>query len=78
MMPTSTPLTGTPLSATRRRISPGAHIDALALAGSTGIVFVAGDRLLVGLGSALVIPLENGLDSSADLARVRHLSLIHI
>jgi menaquinone-specific isochorismate synthase len=72
MMPTSTPLTGTPLSATRRRISPGAHIDALALAGSTGIVFVAGDRLLVGLGSALVIPLENGLDSSADLARVRH------
>lgn len=66
MMPTPSPL-----SATRRRIPPGAHIEALALAGSTGIVFYAGDRLLVGLGSALVIPLENGLDSPADLTNVR-------
>jgi menaquinone-specific isochorismate synthase len=78
MMATPIPSSATPLSATRRRIPPGAPIDGLALAGSSGIVFDAGDRLLVGLGSALVIPLENGLDSPADLARVRRtLAAIH-
>ncbi|HWE68724.1 MAG TPA: isochorismate synthase [Acidimicrobiales bacterium] len=70
-MATPAPSSATPLSATRRRIPPGAPIDGLALAGSSGIVFDTGDRLLVGLGVALLIPLENGLDSPADLARVR-------
>ncbi|HEX3840398.1 MAG TPA: isochorismate synthase [Acidimicrobiales bacterium] len=63
--------TPTSLSATRRRLPPETQIDPWALAGETGILFDAGDRLLVGIGSALVIPLETGLDSPGDLARVR-------
>jgi menaquinone-specific isochorismate synthase len=64
-------VTSRPLTATRRRLPPGTEIDPWALAGATGILFDAGDRLLVGIGSALVIPLETGLDSPADLDRVR-------
>jgi menaquinone-specific isochorismate synthase len=63
--------TSRPLTATRRRLPPGTEIDPWALAGPTGILFDAGDRLLVGIGSALVIPLETGLDSPTDLDRVR-------
>ena len=63
--------TATGLSATRRRVPPGPPIDPYALAGNTGIVYDSGDRLLVGIGSALTLPLEAGLDSASDLARIR-------
>jgi menaquinone-specific isochorismate synthase len=63
--------TASPLSATRRRVRPGPPIDPYALAGGTGIVYDSGDRLLVGLGSALTLRLDAGLDSASDLGRVR-------
>jgi menaquinone-specific isochorismate synthase len=63
--------TATALSAVRRRVPPGPPIDPYALAGSTGIVYDSGDHLLVGIGSALVLPLQAGLDSPADLGRIR-------
>lgn len=59
------------LTAVRRRLSPGPALDPYALAGPTGIVFDTGDRLLVGIGSALIIPLGDGLDSPPDLSRAR-------
>jgi menaquinone-specific isochorismate synthase len=63
----------TPPSATRRRIPFGPPIDPYALAGDTGILFDAGERLLVGIGSAFTIPLPSGLDSAVDLARARRI-----
>jgi menaquinone-specific isochorismate synthase len=69
-MTTSTPLSLS-LSAIRRRVPPGPPIDPYALAGSTGIVYDSGDRLLVGIGSARILPLETGLDSPSDLLRIR-------
>jgi len=59
------------LTAVRRRLPPGPALDPYALAGPTGIVFDTGDRLLVGIGSALTIPLGAGLNSTPDLDRAR-------
>ncbi|HVB94126.1 MAG TPA: isochorismate synthase [Acidimicrobiales bacterium] len=63
----------TPLSAIRRRVPPGPPIDPYSLAGSTGILYDSGERLLVGLGSALTLPLGTGLDSPSDLDRIRRI-----
>ncbi|HEY1988542.1 MAG TPA: isochorismate synthase [Acidimicrobiales bacterium] len=60
-----------PPSAVRRRVSPGPTIDPYALAGNTGILYDSGDRLLVGIGSALTLPLEDGLDAPSGLERIR-------
>jgi menaquinone-specific isochorismate synthase len=61
----------TPRLAVRRRVPPGPPIDPYALAGNTGILYDSGDRLLVGIGSALTLPLEDGLDVPSDLGRIR-------
>jgi menaquinone-specific isochorismate synthase len=60
-----------PLAAVRRRVPPGPPIDPYALAGNTGILYDSGDRLLVGIGSALTLPLESGLDPPSGLDRIR-------
>ncbi|MGH9098047.1 MAG: isochorismate synthase, partial [Acidimicrobiales bacterium] len=62
-----------PRFAVRRQISPGPAIDPYALAGNTGILYDSGDRLLVGIGSALTLPLEDGLDGPSGLERIRRL-----
>lgn len=60
-------MTGTPpLRAVRRALSPGPAIDPYELAGPDGIVFDTGDRVLVGIGRALVIPLAGGLDGTSE------------
>jgi len=65
---------GTPgLVATRFPLDPGPAIDPFALAGPTGIVVHTGSRVLVGLGTALTIPLASGLDSDVDIDRVAEL-----
>jgi menaquinone-specific isochorismate synthase len=58
------------LVAVRLPLDPGPPIDPYALAGPTGSVFRTRDRVLVGLGSALVIPLPQGLGSPADVREV--------
>ena len=63
--------TAAPLSAARRRVPPGPPIDPYALAGNTGILYDSGDRLLVGIGSALTLALEDGLDAPSGLDRIR-------
>lgn len=61
----------TPLAGVRRRLGPGTPIDPYALAGAEGVVFDTGRRVLVGMGRALVIGLEGGLESSSGLRRAR-------
>jgi len=56
--------------AVRLPLDPGPRLDPYALAGPTGIVFQSSDRVLVGLGGALTLPLPHGLEASADVARV--------
>jgi len=58
------------LVAVRLPLDSGPPIDPYALAGPTGAVFRTRDRVLVGLGSALVIPLPHGLGSPADVREV--------
>jgi menaquinone-specific isochorismate synthase len=60
---------GTPV-AVRLPLDPGPPIDPYALAGPTGIVFQSPDRMLVGLGVALTLPLPHGLEASGDVAEV--------
>jgi isochorismate synthase len=57
------------LAAVRFPLDPGPPIDPFALAGSTGILFHAEGRVLVGLGTALAIGLPHGLDSVGDVRR---------
>jgi menaquinone-specific isochorismate synthase len=57
-------------AAVRLPLDPGPPIDPYALAGPTGIVFQSADRILVGLGGALTLPLPYGLEASADVAEV--------
>ncbi|MHB1711943.1 MAG: isochorismate synthase [Acidimicrobiales bacterium] len=61
-----------PLVAICRPLPAGIPVDPYVLAGTSGIVFDTGSRLLVGVGSALTIPLARGLDSPSDLDGVRH------
>ncbi len=63
--------TDAPRFAVRRRVPAGPPIDPYALAGNTGFLYDSGDRLLVGIGSALTLPLEDGLDEASDLGRIR-------
>lgn len=62
-----------PLTAIRRTLPAGMPVDPYALAGADGTVFDTGVRLLVGVGSALTIPLERGLTSLSDLDEVRRI-----
>jgi menaquinone-specific isochorismate synthase len=55
------------LVAARIPLDPGPPVDPFALAGATGILFHTGGRVLVGLGTALTIPLPHGLESEPDL-----------
>lgn len=48
--------------AVRFALPPGSPIDPFALAGATGVVLADGDRVVVGLGRALVLDLPEGLD----------------
>ena len=57
------------LAAVRFPLDPGPPIDPFALAGSTGILFHAEGRVLVGLGTALTIALPHGLDADGDVRR---------
>ena len=59
------------LTAVRRPLGPGPPVDPYALAGESGIVFDTGARILVGLGTALIIPLTAGLGSAVGRDRVR-------
>ncbi len=61
-------MTGSPgrLVAARFALDPGPSIDPFALAGTTGILFHAEGRVLVGLGTALDIELPDGLDGDGD------------
>src|SRR5664280_1214818 len=61
------------LVATRFPLDPGPAIDPFTLAGSSGIVVHTENRVLVGLGTALTIPLGSGLDSDVDIDRVAEL-----
>jgi menaquinone-specific isochorismate synthase len=54
--------------AARFPLDPGPPIDPFALAGRTGILFHSGDRVRVGLGTALRIALPDGLDSTTGLS----------
>ena len=67
------PLGASGLVATRFPLDPGPAIDPFTLAGPSGIVVHTGNRVLVGLGTALTIPLASGLDSDADINRVAEL-----
>lgn len=64
-------MTGSPaaVAAVRLGLDPGPPIDPFALAGPDGILFRAGDQALVGLGTALTIPLRRGLEAPSDLDR---------
>jgi len=62
---------GTPGVAVRRRLPPGAAIDPYALAGAEGVVFDTGRRVLVGVGRALTVALDGGLDDPDGLRRAR-------
>ena len=56
--------------AVRLPLDTGPAIDPFALAGPTGIVFQSPDRLVVGLGCALSLPLPHGLDAAPDVDRL--------
>jgi len=60
-----------PLTAVRRRLPPGPPVDPYRLAGTEGIVFDTGSRVLVGIGRALTIDLRHGLDDPTDLQLAR-------
>ena len=64
------PTDRTPLVAVRLPLDPGPALDPFELAGQTGIVFQSAQRLLVGLGVALALPLPHGLASPDELDRV--------
>ena len=57
--------------AVRRRLPPGATIDPYTLAGAEGVVFDTGHRVLVGVGRALTVALDGGLDDPDGLRRAR-------
>ena len=56
--------------AIRRALDAGPAIDPFALAGPTGIVFQSPDRLVVGLGVALTLPLPHGVAGGGEIAGV--------
>jgi len=51
-------------AAVRVALSPGAVLDPFAMAGGSGVVLASGDRVLVGIGSALSLDLPLGLDDA--------------
>jgi isochorismate synthase len=59
-----------PLVAVRFPLDPGPVVDSFALAGSSGILFHAPGRVLVGLGTAITLELPNGLDDIDQVRRV--------
>jgi menaquinone-specific isochorismate synthase len=56
------------LVAVRRPLGPGPALDPFKLAGPTGIVFQSAQRIMVGLGTALALPLPHGLTSPVEIA----------
>ena len=52
-------------TAVRRLLPPGPPIDPYRLAGPDGMVFDTGRRVLVGIGQALVVTLEGGLEGAS-------------
>jgi len=56
--------------AVRLPLDPGPPIDPHELAGPRGIVFQSAERTLVGLGTALTLPLPHGLEARPDVDHV--------
>jgi len=51
-------------AAVRVALSPGTELDPFAIAGGSGILIASGDRVLVGIGTALSLDLPLGLDGA--------------
>jgi isochorismate synthase len=60
----------TGLVAVRLALDPGPDLDPFEMAGASGIVFQSGARLMVGLGTALTLPLPHGLADPSEISRL--------